>query len=231
MFVRRGLGAEPREVVMEAEEVVSPLTFSTPPPPAPKPSGNNVPSSRESQLAQRIYNLHQKRKAARKLNLETTEERRRFQEYAKFLMAYVSTYAPPNGRLREDVKANLLLVVRETPGMMPGLGLAPVAIFGLVLRLLAWGAGFIFGSKVLDTVEKNLSVDEKREETRFALIQQGRSADEIQKIMDSGGAGANQAGFLGSVGDIMQYALWGALVYFGWRIVEPMLKKRRRKRA
>lgn len=234
MFATRGLRGEPVIVIDEGESATplpAPLVKPTPTP-SPGPSGNNVATQKESQLAQRIYNLHQKRKAARKLGLETDEERRRFQEYAKFLMAYVTTYAPPNGRLREDVKANLLQVVRETPGMMPGIGLAPVAIFGLVLRLLAWGAGFIFGTQLLDTVDKNLSLDEKREETRYALIQQGRSADEIKKIMDAGGnGGGSQAGFLGNVGDIMQYALWGVLLYFGWQIVEPMLKKRRRASA
>jgi hypothetical protein len=180
------------------------------------PAEKNVPALKESQLAQRIYNLHQKRKVSRKAGLETEGERRRFQEYAKFLMAHVSTYAPPNGRLRPDVAANLLGVVRETPGMMPGIGLVPVVIFGLALRALAWGAGFFFGIDLLSTIEKNLSVDEQKEDARLALIQQGRSADEIKKIMDGGAPPS--PGFLSQIGDLMQYALWGGLAYVVYKL-------------
>ncbi|MGH8003260.1 MAG: hypothetical protein ACRECJ_00850 [Limisphaerales bacterium] len=225
----RGIGQFFHE---EGGELPAPLVRvekSVPPPPVPAVAPKkNVPALAESQLAQRIYNLHQKRKISRRLGLESEEERRRFQEYAKFLMAYVSTYAPPNGLLREDVKANLLSVVRETPGMMPGIGLAPVLIFGVVLRLLAGAAGFIFGVDLLSTVKKWLDLDEKREDTRQQLIAQGRTGDEIKDIIDAGGG--NGGGMFAGLGDFAQYAFWGALLYFGWKYVgEPMMKKRRRR--
>ncbi len=234
MFVRRGFGAWPAEV-----EETLPETTRTPVPapllkPPPPPIAN-VPKPEESRVAQRIYDLHQKRKISRGKGLETDAERRRFQEYAKFLMAYVSTYAAPNGRLRPDVAYNLLRVVRETPGMMPGISFAPaVVVFGVVLRVLAWGAGFLFGKDVLAKIGTWLGIDEKREEARLKLIDQGRSADEIKKIMDSGGADQPPGpGLLGNIGNIMQYALWGAVAYFGYKffLEKKFNRPRRRRRA
>ncbi|MCI0596989.1 MAG: hypothetical protein L0Z48_10690 [candidate division Zixibacteria bacterium] len=228
-FPRYQLGAGPLESVTSPPEPdVLDDAVIVKGAPAPAPRGNNVASPKESRLAQRIFNLHQKRKVARARGLESVEERRRFQEYAKFLMAYVTHYSPPNGLLRADVRENLLQVVRETPGMMPGLGFVQFVIFGV--KVVAGLAGALFGFELLKRVEESISLDEKREETRQELIRQGRSADEIRKIMGAGGD-ENGGGVFAGLGDFAQYAFWGALLYLGWRVVEPMMKKRRRASA
>jgi hypothetical protein len=199
--------------------------------PAPIPAlevpEGNVATPEESRTAQRIYDYHKKAKALRNLKLETAAMRARAQEYAKFLMAYVDNYAPPKGRLREDVKNNLLRVIRETPGMLPEIGFLPAGVMSLIIMGIKWIAGTALGIGILNTINKWLGVDEKDADLRLELARQGKTPEEIEKILNAGGNGS-AGSTLASAVDLGKLALTGALFYFGWQAFSKVRSRRSR---
>jgi hypothetical protein len=141
---------------------------------------------------------------------------KRAQEHAKFLTAYVGSYSPPRGRLRADVANNLLLVVRETPGLQGGLGLAPLLIWGIAAVISAAGSWITW--QITSAVKASVAAQEADINAKLALASQGKSAAEIQQIMNSGGGAPPAPGFLSQIGGLMQYALWGGLAYVGYKL-------------
>jgi hypothetical protein len=234
VFVNRGFGAEPKEFYSdEAGMPAAPLPPSLKTPPRPVPvfydapadaarlvtvtSGTNVPALEESRLAQRIFDQHQKLKVLAKLRQISPTMLKRAQEFAKFLMAYVGAYSPPYGKLRSDVAANLRLVIRETPGLQGGLGLIPVIIWGAVVAVSAVGA-YLISRGMTERTALEVGLQQKEIDAKLAFAAQGKSADEIQKILNSGGGGPPAPGFISQIGGLMQYALWGGLAYVGYKL-------------
>lgn len=215
---------------IEPTPIPNPLTFVVPPkaaPPLPVPSitptatdatyaapplRSVTASLAESQLAQRIYNQHQKLKVLAKNRAVTADMAKRSQEFAKFLAAYLERY---KATLRADVARNLANVIAETPGVVGGLSFIPLVIFGIALLASAF-----ITYEVVSAVRKNLDVQEKEIDARLAVYTKGGASD-VKDTFNK----PTQAGLFGGLADFAKYAMVGGLVYIGWKMFS---KKRRR---
>lgn len=124
-------------------------------------------------LAQRIFDQHQKLKLLAKAGLLTKPMVERAAEFAKYMQTIVERYGEGT---KPHVLANWRSVVDETPRLKLGLGLVPLLIFGFAL------IGGLITVSIVAAIRKNLDVQER--EIQLQMVKAGYDP---AKVKPSGG--------------------------------------------